>query len=143
MEVGSANYVAGYALKKVMGSKNKDYYRDLGIIPPRALMSRRPGIGAEFMEKFAEPIKRLLSCTVNGQVVAAPRYYRDKLGFKEQENYQAFIDERKEREWQKAMERSGMTVEELQAHIKSYLEVEQQYRYLENYHNSLVKGKLK
>lgn len=143
LEVGSANYVAGYALKKVMGSKNKDYYRDLGIIPPRALMSRRPGIGAEFMEKFAEPIKRLLSCTVNGQVVAAPRYYRDKLGFKEQENYQAFIDERKEREWQKAMERSGMTVEELQAHIKSYLEVEQQYRYLENYHNSLVKGKLK
>lgn len=143
LEIGSANYVAGYALKKVMGSAHKHYYEDLGITPPRALMSRRPGIGAEFMTKFAEPMKRLLSCAVDGYVVNLPRYYQDKLGVKEQENYQQKQAEIAEKEFQKAIERSGLSVAEFQQMIKERLELEQQYRYLENYHNSLVKGKLK
>lgn len=143
LEVGSANYVAGYALKKVMGSKHRDYYKNLGITPPRALMSRRPGIGAEFLQKYTEPLKRLLSCTVDGHVVSLPRYYQDKLQVKEQENYQQMVVEREQKEFDEIIRRSGLTVDEFKQTIVDRLELEQQYRWSEDYHNSLVKGKLK
>lgn len=143
LEIGSSNYVAGYALKKVMGSAHKHYYEDLGIVPPRALMSRRPGIGAEFMTKFAEPISRLLSCSVEGYVTALPKYYKDKLNIRELPQYQDFKAEMLERQLERNIRERGSTIEDLKKSIKDRLEIEQQYRYLEEYHNSLVKGKLK
>lgn len=46
--VDSANYVAGYVVKKFKGKGAKEHYDELGVIPEFVLMSRRPGIGADF-----------------------------------------------------------------------------------------------
>lgn len=46
--VDSANYVAGYITKKLKGRGAKEYYLSKGIEPEFVLMSRRPGIGADF-----------------------------------------------------------------------------------------------
>lgn len=45
----SCRYVASYVNKKQFGKKGKDFYAEKGIEPEFTLMSRRPGIGAEFV----------------------------------------------------------------------------------------------
>lgn len=45
----SCRYVASYVNKKQFGKKGKDFYSARGIEPEFTLMSRRPGIGAEFV----------------------------------------------------------------------------------------------
>lgn len=138
LEIGSACYVAGYALKKVMGSAHKDYYKNLGITPPRALMSRNPGIGAEFMEKNQDVMKRLGSVAIENWVVGLPRYYSDKLDIKNTQVYQermAKVSQQNKDKMDKAFE----TVFSMQDHIRSYLNKQEFYRDKEHYHNQLVK----
>lgn len=137
LEQGSANYIAGYALKKVMGSKNKDYYKNLGITPPRALMSRNPGIGARFMERWTDVMRRLGSTTVNGTVVALPRYYRDKIDFKNSDKYKELQDEQAKMMYDKWLQRSNMTFEELQQSIIDRQNLERQYDWIEKRHAEL------
>lgn len=51
----SCRYVASYVNKKVFGKGSKGYYEKKGIIPEFTLMSRRPGIGSDFVN-FTEPL---------------------------------------------------------------------------------------
>lgn len=140
LEPGSANYVAGYALKKVMGSSNRGYYENLGITPPRALMSRRPGIGCDFMRQYADVMRRLGNTTVNGVVVGLPRYYADSICFKETDCYKERKEENAERQLKIWSEKYGGTVEQFQQSIKEHLELCEQYDWNESYHTDIVEA---
>lgn len=72
----SAGYVARYALKKVTGPAAESHYG--GRVPEYLTMSRRPGIGKAFFEKYRSDFYPSDECVVRGVVTKPPRYY-DKL----------------------------------------------------------------
>lgn len=74
----SACYVASYTLKKLSGPRAAEYTRR-GVIPEFALMSRRPGIAANYVEDNKKFLKQNAFCIVKGKKVAMPRYYADKV----------------------------------------------------------------
>lgn len=69
----SAGYVARYALKKVTGASAPSYYGDKK--PPYVTMSRRPGIGYEWFNKYRGDVYPLDRVIVRGVSGKAPRYY--------------------------------------------------------------------
>ncbi|WNK13381.1 MAG: replication initiator protein [Microvirus sp.] len=69
----SAGYVARYALKKVTGDRAEAHYN--GRTPEFAQMSRRPGIGATFFEKWAKDILPNDYVIVDGIKIPVPTYY--------------------------------------------------------------------
>lgn len=76
----AAAYVARYCLKKVYGTRESfAEYEKTGREPEFVLMSRRPGIGAQWFDKFGMtdvfPRDRVYS---RGHLCKPPRYY-DKL----------------------------------------------------------------
>lgn len=82
----SAAYVAGYATKKVVGRVERE--RAYEVVDPRtgecvqrvpefSLMSRRPGIGQYWYDKFKTDLRRG-SIVVDGAEVPVPRFYEDK-----------------------------------------------------------------
>lgn len=80
----SCAYVAKYALKKVYGRQaGIEYYVDekTGAVRQSEFctMSRRPGIGAEWYEKFSGDVFPGDFVIVNGRQVRVPRYYSEKL----------------------------------------------------------------
>lgn len=78
LTIDSANYVAGYVLKKQTG-KNSQIYEDLGVEPPFCVMSRRPGIGFDYVEENREMLERNDFVVAKGVKYALPRYYKSKL----------------------------------------------------------------
>ena len=82
----TAAYTAGYVLKKQSGGVVEDGYYvrvlDTGAVvelePEFCLMSRRPGIGADFMENYSSDVYPHDYCVVRGYESKPPRYY-DKL----------------------------------------------------------------
>lgn len=85
----SAAYVARYCMKKVTGAKADDYYTrvdpDTGevywIEPEYSAMSRRPGIGSEWYERYKSDFFPRDETPVPGRGVhpGTPRYYMEKL----------------------------------------------------------------
>ena len=80
----SAAYVSRYILKKVTGAASDDHYMlyDLDgeitfVLPEFTLMSRRPGIGRGFYEKFKDDLFPSDEIPVPGKGVlrGMPRYY--------------------------------------------------------------------
>lgn len=79
----SARYVAGYCVKKVSGAKAEGHYRRvdprtgevLELAPEFALMSRRPGIGAGWFDKFSTDVYPSDQVVLQGVVGKPPRYY--------------------------------------------------------------------
>ncbi|AXH74346.1 MAG: replication initiator protein [Microviridae sp.] len=78
----SANYVARYILKKVTGKKADEHYAVIdahGEVydrePEFTVMSRRPGIGAGYYEKYGSEVRIHDSVIVNGREAKPPRYY--------------------------------------------------------------------
>lgn len=69
----SAGYVARYALKKITGPPAESHYN--GKVPEFLRMSRRPGIGREFVSRFASDLYPSDECVVDGRVSKPPRYY--------------------------------------------------------------------
>lgn len=79
LTIDSANYIAGYMVKKIKGKDAKAHYKELGIEPEFALMSRRPGIGQTFLNKYGDHIHDTDFVVVKGKKAPLPRYYRNKL----------------------------------------------------------------
>ena len=84
--VESAAYVAGYCLKKVTGVAADDWYMNFdtdGVItfltPEFSLMSRKPGIGRDWYEKYKDDIFPADDVPVpgHGVVKGVPRYYEE------------------------------------------------------------------
>lgn len=73
----SAAYVARYVVEKLNGPA-ASYYDEQSIEPEFVRMSRRPGIGALFYDKFSTDIYPHDVSYVNGHPSKPPRYY-DKL----------------------------------------------------------------
>lgn len=91
----SAGYVARYALKKVRGTPAviKEHYGDKH--PEFLRMSRRPGIGRGWAEKYIDEIQSD-TLIVNGAKCKPPRYYDDYLA-KHREAQARLIKERRKR----------------------------------------------
>lgn len=90
----SARYVAGYCMKKQNGYLKKDYYkiklsdgREFDRTPDYATMSRMPGIGYSWFQKYKTDVYPSDNVIVNGRKCKPPRYY-DRLF--EKENPDAF-----------------------------------------------------
>lgn len=72
----SAAYVARYVVKKVTGPGADEHYQ--GRHPEYCTMSRRPGIGRGFLERFGSDVYPSDECIVRGKPCKPPRYY-DKV----------------------------------------------------------------
>ena len=91
----SAAYCARYVLKKVNGEKSEQHYQSVDtttgelnpIIPEYTTMSRRPGIGALWLEKYNTDVYPHDYVVVNGKKMKPPRFYdsileqKDEAGF--------------------------------------------------------------
>lgn len=72
----SAAYVARYCTKKITGPKAADHYA--GRQPEFLVMSRRPGIGTAYLEKYQNEIYTHDNIIVNGVPTSVPRFYDTK-----------------------------------------------------------------
>lgn len=73
----TAAYVARYALKKITGPKAAEHYQ--GKQPEFASMSLRPGIGGNWIKKYADEAAQNGTVICRGREIKNPRYYDDKL----------------------------------------------------------------
>lgn len=92
----SAAYVARYTVKKVTGPAAEDHYRRAALDPETGeirswevepeflVMSRRPGLGSLWFERYAGDCFPKDFITVNGRKVPVPPFYRSKLSEAEQ-----------------------------------------------------------
>lgn len=83
----TASYVAGYTQKKLNGQMEMDRYRRSGtcpfsgqprewnVIPEFALMSRRPGIGSGWQDKYDRDVFPRDFVTRDGRKLPVPRFY--------------------------------------------------------------------
>lgn len=76
MTFNSAAYVARYCLKKINGPDADSYY--FGREPEFSLMSRMPGIGANYFIRNKQDIYSNDFCVIRGKKCAPPPYY-DRL----------------------------------------------------------------
>lgn len=78
----SACYVAKYTTKKLKGKGSKEFYDAHGLTPEFALMSRRPGIGSDFVNEYSDELVQHNSVISKGKEYKLPRYYANKLAVK-------------------------------------------------------------
>lgn len=79
----TCSYVARYCMKKVDGNKRKAghylVYTSDGVVSERlpefAVMSRRPGIGAPWYDKYGNEVREHDSIILDGQAVPSIRYF--------------------------------------------------------------------
>lgn len=84
----SAAYVARYVTKKVTGAAADDHYWRVNdvtgeayqVAPEYCTMSRRPGIGAEWFERFSGDVFPRDEVVSRGFVSKPPRYYDELFG---------------------------------------------------------------
>lgn len=82
----SAAYVARYCLKKITGPDAKDHYHRVNkygetwpVIPEYATMSRRPGLGKGWYDKFEPDCYPSDYAIINGSRVQIPKFYDKNL----------------------------------------------------------------
>lgn len=73
----SAAYVARYVMKKVTGEKAEEHYGSRR--PEYTTMSRRPGIGKLWFDKFRSDVYPRDGVIVRGRLTRPPRYYDRQL----------------------------------------------------------------
>lgn len=89
----SAGYVARYCMKKISGSTpqahqmRKEKYGD-SLQPEFALMSRMPGIGKEWIEKYWSDVYPKDFLTIKGIKMQPPRYYDSVYKRKNPESFE-------------------------------------------------------
>lgn len=72
----SAQYVAKYVMKKKTGGQADEYG---GRKPPYVTMSRRPGIGSRWLERFGDEVYPGDEVRLEGRRFRPPRFYDEKL----------------------------------------------------------------
>lgn len=73
----SAAYVARYCMKKITGPSADGHYK--GRQPEFIVMSRRPGIGHDYFNKYKSELLAHDNVIVNGLPVRMPRFYDNKI----------------------------------------------------------------
>ena len=102
----SAAYVARYIAKKITGDASESHYYKLNfdtgeiqkVKPEYTTMSRRPGIAANWYERYASDLHKDF-ITVNGIKMKPPKYYDAKLEEDEPELYEILKEQRKYEAW--------------------------------------------
>jgi len=87
LDFGSAAYIARYCTKKINGGEAANHYyryspmdgRMHNVKPEFAVMSRRPGIGAAWFDKYRGDVFPSGFIVENGVPQAPPRVYLNKL----------------------------------------------------------------
>lgn len=79
----SAAYVASYATKKILTNREDEAKRLKGRRPEFLLMSRRPGIGRAWIDKFASDVYPSDEIISRGVSARPPRYYDQVLEVKD------------------------------------------------------------
>ncbi|QXP08192.1 MAG: replication initiator protein [Arizlama microvirus] len=69
----SAAYVARYVVKKITGAPAKDHYK--GKLPEYCTMSRRPGLGKTWIEKYTDDVFPKDFIVIRGKKSKVPKYY--------------------------------------------------------------------
>lgn len=72
----SCAYVARYCTKKITGPQAAEHYQ--GRTPEFTTMSRRPGIGSEYYQKYKDELLAHDTVIANGVPCSPPRYYDKK-----------------------------------------------------------------
>lgn len=107
----SAAYVARYILKKVTGSSdeandriikrytkcNPDTMENHRILMEYSAQSRRPGIGADYMESYKMDIYKNDSVIQNGKEVVPPKFYDSRFEIENPEEYKRIKEKRRAR----------------------------------------------
>ncbi len=83
MNFKTAAYVARYVMKKLTGEYAADEYRRIDVLtgeeyfvkPPYATMSRRPGLGREWIDEYLSEVYPDDFIVHDGGKVSPPRYY--------------------------------------------------------------------
>lgn len=88
----SAQYVARYVMKKVRGRGAAEHYG--GRAPEYVTMSRRPGIGAGWYERYSEEVERLGTVAMRGAELLPPRFYDERLRARDEGAFEAMKRER-------------------------------------------------
>lgn len=74
----SCQYTAGYILKKITGKKSEEYYDGREV--ETATMSRRPGIGADWIDKYQSDVFPDDKLTIRSNVkITPPRYFTERI----------------------------------------------------------------
>ncbi len=73
----SAGYIARYISKKITGKPAKNHYK--GRLPEFQLMSRMPGLGRPWIEKYFNDVYPKDFFTIEGKRHKPPRYYDSYL----------------------------------------------------------------
>lgn len=96
VSLGAGAYIARYTTKKVYGQRASDHYRrtstdpvtgefrEWWVKPEFLVMSRRPGIGADWLLRFPGDVAdgRVV---INGERRSVPRFYVERLGDRERD----------------------------------------------------------
>lgn len=83
----SAAYIARYIVKKVTGDAAAEHYQSVDVrtgeiynrVPEFCQMSRRPGIGATWFERYHREVFPRDRVVINGREASPPRYYKKLL----------------------------------------------------------------
>lgn len=93
----SAAYIARYILKKVGGPGAEDHYQ--GKHPEYITMSRRPGIGKNWIDKFSDEVYKKDTLVYGlGRLTKPPRYYDKQLEQRDPEMLREIVNERNRRD---------------------------------------------
>ncbi len=100
----SCAYVARYIFKKINGDMAESHYKEwitpegevTEVVPEYATMSRRPGIGATWLEKWFDDVYPNDYVVVNGKKLKPPRFYDNLLKEKNIFMWEAVKSEREE-----------------------------------------------
>jgi len=91
----SAAYVARYVMKKVTGDRAEEHYA--GRQPEYTTMSRRPGIGKGWYEKFKTDVYPRDGVVVRGHITRPPRFYDNLLGIEDRSTLEQLKIKREEK----------------------------------------------
>lgn len=103
MTYDSAGYCAHYTMKKIHGDNAEKHYQKVNLTtgethqltPEYATMSRRPGIGHAWYNKYKTDLYPDDECIINGTKMKPPRYYAKKLQIEEPATYEQIKQLRK------------------------------------------------
>ncbi len=92
----SASYCARYILKKLTGDRARAHYEVVieatgevvQLVSEYTTMSRRPGIGREWYEKFKDDVFPSDQCVIQGRIFKPPRYYEEIFRIEDPEGYE-------------------------------------------------------
>ena len=109
----SVMYVARYVTKKITGNLAEFYYD--GLKPEFSRMSRRPGIGHDFVERYSSDIYNFDEVVIGKLKLRPPKYYDKLFADAHPEDFVKVQDKRSERILKKLSESNIMDLNDLNA----------------------------